>query len=336
MSENDNTEIDISYRSILEAFTQSESWATFQNSIGKKAHFLTGGNWSAVCIEQKVPTGIYWLLPYGPYAQNKVALKEAIKIVSEEAKKAGCLWVRIEPRLQDFEHIKGIKHSPTVVEPANTTMLDLRADETTLYSNLAKTNRQRVNKQKRDAALTLWTSTNPSDIKSFINMQNIVSKRTGAVFHDDSYLLKQAEILMPLGDMRLEFAGLIHGEPVAGTIIHDYGVTSTYTYAASLPEARELGAANLLIWQSMINAKARGMHTFDFWGIAPPGASPNHPWQGFTGFKRSFGTKDIAFAGTWDIPLSSQYHLYRKRSQTLHKIHAIKQHIKNINKKSYK
>lgn len=128
--------------------------------------------------------------------------------------------------------------------------------------------------------------------------------------------------------MRLEFAGLKPGEPVAGCVIHDYNGVASYSYAASLPEARDLGAANVLIWQSMLNAKARGNKTFDFWGIAPPDAPENHPWQGFTAFKRSFGTRDVSFSGTWDIPLSPKYKIYRARTKTILKLKNIKRKLK--------
>ena len=38
----------------------------------------------------------------------------------------------------------------------------------------------------------------------------------------------------------------------------------------------------------------------------------NHPWAGFTKFKRSFGGHDVTFAGAWDLPLQhSRYWLYR-------------------------
>jgi hypothetical protein len=215
-------------------------------------------------------------------------------------------------------------------------MLDLRVDQEVLLRRLAKTNKQRINRQYRDQKLCFWTSTDPADISSFSAMQGVVSGRTGASFYKKDYLLTQAKVLMPLGVMRIEFAGLKKGNPIAGAIIHDYNQTATYTYAASYPEARGLGAANLLIWHAILGAKDRGNITFDFWGVAPMSAKKTHPWQGFSDFKRSFGTQDVFFAGTWDLPLSRQYFVYSARTKMLTTVKGIKQRVRNRSKNSYR
>lgn len=322
-------QVDIDFSTVNHAFTQSDYWADFQEALGKKVLRFKANGWSAICLEQSTPLGKYWFSPYGPVADNSGSLTEAINELSNKAKAAGAMWLRVEPRLAfDFSKVKKARRAPKNINPEHTTMSDLRVSEDELYLRLGKTNRQRVNKQKRDQKLFFWTSLNPVDVRTFTDMQGQVTKRTGAVFYDPSYLETQAKVLMPKEVMRLEFAGLSQGRPVAGCVIHDYGNLSSYSYAASLPEARELGAANLLIWQSMINAKNRNSRTFDFWGIAPPDAPADHPWQGFTAFKRSFGTKDITFSGTWDIPLSGKYGLYRAKTTISKSIKAAKRQVK--------
>lgn len=325
-------EIKIAPETIQEAYTQSDFWGEFQEAIGLKVYRFSGKGWTGLCIEKNLPTGKYWILPYGPTVNSMASLELALSDIVTKAKKANCLWLRVEPRLTGgFKPIKGMKKAPRYVEPEYTTMLDLRVDEATLKSRLGKTNRQRINRQERDKTLVLWTSTDPKDIDIFFKMQIKVTKRTGAIFHEQEYLRKQAEVLMPKGHMRLEFAGLGKDKPLAATVIHDYKGTSTYTYAASMPEARELGAANILIWEAMLNAKKRGMKTFDFWGIAPPDSGPNHPWSGFTAFKRSFGTVDVAFAGTWDIPFSLQYYAYYGRTKLVATTRVLKRKLRKRN-----
>ena len=62
----------------------------------------------------------------------------------------------------------------------------------------------------------------------------------------------------------------------------------------------------------IIDAKNKGLTQFDLFGIAPDGSSPEHPWAGFTRFKRSFGGQDVSFGGSWDIPVKQfDYWLYR-------------------------
>lgn len=115
---------------------------------------------------------------------------------------------------------------------------------------------------------------------------------------------------MPAGMMRLEIA-LADNRPVACALFHDYYHTCTYTFAGSLPEARNTNAAALLLWQAMLNAKARGLKWMDLYGTAPEGAASSHPWAGFTAFKAKFGGHIEQYAGSWDLPLNQRYHAYR-------------------------
>ena len=40
----------------------------------------------------------------------------------------------------------------------------------------------------------------------------------------------------------------------------------------------------------------------DLWGVAPAD-QPDHKWAGFTAFKKSFGGREVAYPGTWDLPV---------------------------------
>ena len=71
-------------------------------------------------------------------------------------------------------------------------------------------------------------------------------------------------------------------------------------------------------------AKQNGKKYFDFWGIAPEGAPANHPWVGFTNFKKTFAGQEIDYAGTYDIILNpTKYRLYqltRKLNRLLRRV----------------
>ena len=136
-----------------------------------------------------------------------------------------------------------------------------------------------------------------------------VTDRKNVFFFSDEYFTKQAEVLMPAGMMHLEIA-LKDGKPVASALFHDFSDKSSYTYAASLPEARETNASALLLWQAMLNAKERRLKKMDLFGIAPDNAQPSHPWHGFSSFKKKFGGEVVAYSGTWEFPISAKYRLY--------------------------
>ena len=49
-----------------------------------------------------------------------------------------------------------------------------------------------------------------------------------------------------------------------------------------------------------------------FWGIAPENAPEDHPWAGFTGFKKTFDGTEQDHAGTYDIVTKPfKYTLYQ-------------------------
>ncbi len=65
-------------------------------------------------------------------------------------------------------------------------------------------------------------------------------------------------------------------------------------------------APHLVQWRIIEAAQARGCTQYDLWGIAPAGA-PDHPWAGFSVFKRGFGGREIRYMHAHDLSLKSHY-----------------------------
>jgi lipid II:glycine glycyltransferase (peptidoglycan interpeptide bridge formation enzyme) len=64
--------------------------------------------------------------------------------------------------------------------------------------------------------------------------------------------------------------------------------------------------ANDLAWWAAIRAAAEdGCRDYDLWGVPPPGAGPEHPWHGLGFFKAEFGGEEVAYAGAWELVLST-------------------------------
>jgi lipid II:glycine glycyltransferase (peptidoglycan interpeptide bridge formation enzyme) len=72
----------------------------------------------------------------------------------------------------------------------------------------------------------------------------------------------------------------------------------------------------------IFDAKKQGQSRFDFVGVAPVGVE-NHPWEGFTKFKRSFGGQYKFYLGTWELPTHPLYRLYRGAYQAHKKLKGI-------------
>ena len=101
-------------------------------------------------------------------------------------------------------------------------------------------------------------------------------------------------------------------EVIAAGLVFDHEKTRYNLQGAQTEEGRKLHATGILTIQLILDAKAKGLEIFDFWGIAPDDAPENHPWKGFTAFKKTFAGYEKDYAGTYDIVLKpSKYKLYK-------------------------
>lgn len=299
------------------SFLQSAEWESFQQTLGYKTYTLQGEGWSCLLVQRSSRLGTYLLAPYGPTVTTAPELSDALTAIVAHGREVGVDWIRLEPCL-DMRHdtkvqlpagVKTVK-APHQMNPELTMLVDLTPSEDDILAKVSQSTRSYIRKNQREHMLTFKTSTNPNDIDLFVDMLQAVSDRSRAHFYSRDFFTKQAQALMPTGMMRLELT-LQDGKPIASAVMHYFNDVATYTYAASLPEARTTNASALLLWQAMMNSKAAGMHTVDLFGIAPDDASSQHPWYGFTSFKKKFGGTAVHRGVTTDIPLRPIYRLYR-------------------------
>jgi lipid II:glycine glycyltransferase (peptidoglycan interpeptide bridge formation enzyme) len=299
------------------SFLQSSKWAEFQESVGFKPHFLSGPGWSCLALEKTNRFGKYLFAPLGPTLQSVASFDDCLDQLVQLAKSIGADWLKLEPvsaedlgALTHKLQARGAVRAAHDVEPALTRYLDLEPSLEAILGGVSQSTRSLIRKNQRENFLSFQTSTNPADMPVFVRMLETVATRKRVGFFSEAYFAQQAKNLMPAGLMRLELA-LDGKQPVAATVIHDFGTAGSYTYAASLPQARQTSASALLLWQAIANAKARGITIFDLFGIAPDDAPHSHPWHSFSTFKKKFGGRVVERAGTWDMPISNKYRLYR-------------------------
>lgn len=92
------------------------------------------------------------------------------------------------------------------------------------------------------------------------------------------------------------------GQVIAAALIYDSPTTRYYAHAAADYEHRKLSAGTVLVAQLIVDAKKKGLKTFDFYGITVS-SDPHHPWYGLTKFKQSFGGAPLTYLGDWDLPI---------------------------------
>ncbi|UBF25203.1 peptidoglycan bridge formation glycyltransferase FemA/FemB family protein [Kovacikia minuta CCNUW1] len=83
---------------------------------------------------------------------------------------------------------------------------------------------------------------------------------------------------------------------------------ATYLYGGRSPHHPQVMASYGLHWAAMQRAKARGYHSYDFYGYT---RDPNHGYAKFSQFKRQFGGTPVTTIGAHD------YFFYDRLADTL-------------------
>jgi len=299
-------------------FLQSGGWSAFQEKVGSKVYPLgifegktLLGVATAYKIKAKFSSFLY--VPWGPHvAKNweKKAVEGFLEELNNIARDENLDFVRLEPRVIDDSGVKifnqaGFKQNKAFTQPECTVIIDLSKSEEELLSAMSSSTRYNVRNVERKGVSVRKGSN--SDVKEFEKLLKETAERHkfSTDIHPDYYKL-QYEILKD-EDMIDIFVAEFENKPVAACLVTFYGDTATYLHAASSRVNPKIRAPYLLVWKSIVEAKAQGYKYFDFWGVAPANASSSHPWSGVTSFKMSFGGDRKCYGPVFDLPTSNKY-----------------------------
>ncbi len=305
--------------------TQSKDWQKLQKDLKETSFLVEDEAFQYLAILKETPVGNYLYCPYGPVAQNATAFKKAIDSLMQKAKEQKAILIRIEPQNPDF-----IKNLPSNTQkskdqnPKDTWVLDLTGDQEDLISKLPS----RLLRYHRNAAknnITIEVSHNPSDITHLLKLQKALASGKNINTFSEKYLRTElSQVFATLYLLKYQNPDTKTSEVIAAGLVFDDRNTRYNLQGAQSEQGRKLHATGILTIQLILDAKRKGLKTFDFWGIAPDGASPNHPWAGFTGFKKTFAGTEIHYAGAYDILISipkfKLYQLLRHLNQIRRKI----------------
>lgn len=314
----------------MEYFLQTPQWADVQRSLGRTVHEQSGPGWSFLAVEEKNPAGKVLYAPYGPIAESLEAFDAALAALVALARKCGAAFVRIEPVSAGFDNAasgtelrsRGLRPAPVNQQPELSWIVDLDRDFKEVLAGMKPVNRNLYrNIHKKD--VTFRTSQDPEEIRVLLNFLHMTAKRSGFKPQSDEYLSQVARSLMPAGAATL-FIAERHGGPIAAALAYDSADTRTYAHAALDDAHRKLSAGIPLLVTLMADANEKGLKYVDLWGVAPED-EPNHKWAGFTAFKKSFGGREIAYPGTWDLPVKKlRYGAYQLARKAREKLRALR------------
>ena len=195
------------------------------------------------------------------------------------------------------------------VQPRHTLVLDLRRPIEDLRGEMLSGRRRSINAATRKG-ISIRRTREADEVEQFIRLIQRTGERNRFGPHSERYYRTVCRVMFDLETASLYLAE-IGGRSVAAVIAFESPTTGYYAHAADDPErSRQVVAAAPLAWQIVLDSRAEGRTTFDFWGVIPDD-SADHPWAGFSRFKKTFGGRVLTRPGTFDLPLRPlRYRLY--------------------------
>lgn len=300
-------------------FLQRPAWAAFQESIGHPVVHRTGEGWSYYAFLESGKLGKRLYAPYGPVLETPDALKPALDSLIQEGKKLGAAYVRVEPtgsvdaNMFSQLRLRRVRRK----QPEHTQRIDLQRPFTEILADMQSSLRNR-HRNYHKKGVSIRKSSDPTDVEHLIRLLGDVTDRTGMDGHDHDYLRANAASLIPQGAAAIYLAEY-EGEVIATSFIFEDEQCRYYAHAAADTEHRKLHPGPVLVSQMIEDAAAEGKKFFDLYGVVPPEVT-DHPWSGFSNFKRSFGGEQHDYAGTWELPLKPlTYGVYTLVHRFLHR-----------------
>jgi peptidoglycan pentaglycine glycine transferase (the first glycine) len=268
----------------------------------------------------------FWYVPHGPVL-DWTAAKAADRLrafligLKVAARMHGAIAVKLEPRLPagapELAVLTGrrLRASADTLQVGQTRLVELGDDEV-LLAGFDKDTRYAVRRAEREG-VRVEIAEDPSNLGAIDALHGLVTTTQ----------LRAGFPLPPLERYRIAWRALAGAgravilearrddELLASGMVVLEGDRSFYLFSGSRreePGEAKHYASYALQWAMMRLARDRGARTHDLWGVAPPGSGPEHPWHGVGLFKKGFGGREVAWAGSWDLVVDAT--LYRARA----------------------
>lgn len=203
--------------------------------------------------------------------------------------------------------------------------------DTTLPMNVLENNFSKVVRNESRYAIKngLITKSGTEEIlfDDFLVLMDATKERNQFTGYSQSYYRSVFESLKEHHQVILFVTYDIENKPVAGAFVFDFKDTLYYAYAGSLGRATPKGAMYLLVISIIEYAQRHNKHTLDLFGCLAPDFTGDHPWKGFSQFKKAFNGNYKKYIGRYDLIVNPVfYYVY----SCLLSIKRIIANVKNI------
>lgn len=296
-------------------FQQLLGWETYKIGIFDKGDLLGGaviakyGHYKNQSILY-IPEGP--VLPYNtPEAEEMFdLLMTQIDLIADFNGKKPTSHVSIEPKITTLpSFFSRFKKATTDRQPLSTLLMDLTLKEEDLLAQMKPKGRYNIKVAQKNGIKI--HRTNPQEgLRNFLTLYVPFVKRSGFDGKDTDYFERLVWALSEGGEGEFFFAQ--HKDTILATaLVIYYGDTATYLFGASSDTQRQTMAPYLLHWEIIKHAKLLGYRFYDWYGVSPVNNSGEHPWDGFSVFKKKFGGAQINYIGAYDFvynqPLYKEY-----------------------------
>ncbi len=297
-----------------QALFQSWTWGEVQKKSGipvMRYGLYEGETLKGVAqaVLVKARRGSFLHVRHGPIIDgtNKRLWTHLVDSLKTEAKKHGCLFLRISPLIPDdadsvalFKTLHTVPAAIHRMDGEYCWVLDLTASSEELLSGMRKTIRYEIKHGQKDG-VEVFSTENPKNLSAFFDLYKQTSTRQGFVPHSG---IREEFELFSKAKQAMLYLGKYEGNTSAAAIILYYGNQAIYHHGASAHSKAPV--SSVVQWEAILDAKKRGMKVYNFWGIAPE-SSLKHPWRGITLFKKGFGGHELRYSHAQDIPISPLY-----------------------------
>jgi lipid II:glycine glycyltransferase (peptidoglycan interpeptide bridge formation enzyme) len=270
----------------------------------------------------------FWYVPHGPVLdfadpRAKDRVRALLSGLREVAAAERAVAVKLEPRLEAGSpklaafDAPGLRRLRDTLQVGQTRLVDL-ADDETLLAGFDKDTRYAVRRAEREGVTTTVVE-DGGDLAAIDSVHALVAETQRRARFAMPALERYRIAWRALADAgRAAIVQAYRGdELLAAAMVVFEGDRSFYLFSGSRREERgepKHYASYAVQWAMMRLARERGCTAHDLWGVAPPGAAPEHAWHGVSLFKKGFGGREAVWAGSFDLVVDPT--LYRIRQAT--------------------
>lgn len=233
------------------------------------------------------------------------ALSLIVSTLSSASREFGIMGFHAEPRLEPpvMRPFRNFGRAPYDLIPNETLYIDLNLSEDELLSGMKPKGRYNIRLAERHG-VTVNTENDTNGLDCFYRLIKAAGERDEFFVEPYEFFADIFNSLKESGMLKILVARH-ENEPLAAMFYVQYGDRATYFYGGTANEKREVMAGYALQWEAVRLARSAGMKNYDFFGFTELD-DPEHPYQGFSKFKRQFGGKVKKYVG-------AQHHLFVNR-----------------------